>query len=213
MNTAAMWRRELTQVRENLSLVLERETQYVQCTDVPLQLVKEERHLRTRIRRLERQIEQMKPMELLRTATKLLVGPVALAMEGRQWKGLRQQLLTQASKLPASYHLDIAALETASIGLAQLNCEIRILLEAHRIEPNPGQLEALERRADQMAGYLVSIYRLAPGDAPELDALLGQAQHDWGVKRMLESAEAGGLPLRDVSQEIAAQSTEAQTVA
>lgn len=178
MNTAAMWRRELTQVRENLSLVLERETQYVQYTDVPLQLVKEERHLRKRIRRLERQIEQMKPMELLRTATKLLAGPVALALEGRQWRTLRQQLLTQASKLPASYHLNIAALETASDDLAQLSRELRVLLEAHRIEPNPGQRGALERRAARLAWKLLSIYCLLPGDAPELDVLVSQAQHD-----------------------------------
>ena len=120
---------------------------------------------------------------------------------------------TPRSEKKGREHLDIAALETVSDDLAQLNREIRILLEAHRIEPNPGQLEALERRAARLAWYLVNIHRLSPGDAPELDALLSQAQYDWEVKGMLESAEAGGLPMRDVSVESAQQSTEDQTVA
>ena len=114
----AMWRRELAQARENLAMVSERKAEYVLETDVPLQLVKEERRLQRRIRWLERQTEQAEPLTVLRQATKLLTGPVAQALEGRSWRGLRQQLLTQASKLPVSYHLDIAALETVSDDLA-----------------------------------------------------------------------------------------------
>lgn len=190
----------LAQAHENLELIQERQAEYVEQNTVRLQLIKEERHLAKRIRWLERQIEQMRPMELLRMATKLLVGPVALALEGRQWKGLKQQLLRQASGHPASYHLDVVALGTATDDLARLIGELRVLLEAHRIEPNPGQLEALERRAAQLGSNLVNIYQLLPGEAPELDTLVGEAQFKKEVEDVFKEA-IGGPIVKSVSVE------------
>jgi hypothetical protein len=165
--------RELSEVRENLALIHERISQFVLSTDVPLQLIKEERFLTQRFRWLERQIEELRPINLLRRAVKLLVGPVAVALTGEPWKALRQRLLTQASKLPHRAHLDVPALEAAASELPRLVHESQILLEAYRIEPNPGQLEALERRAALLTIHLLRIYHLSPVDWPELRALAG----------------------------------------
>jgi hypothetical protein len=56
-------------------------------------------------------------------------------------------------------------------GLIRLNDEIQVLLMAYRIEPNPGQIEALRRHSDQLAADLIRIYRLPPGAASQLEAL------------------------------------------
>jgi hypothetical protein len=42
---------------------------------------------------------------------------------------------------------------------------------AYRIEPNPGQIEALRQHSDELAVDLMRIYRLPPGAAPQLEAL------------------------------------------
>ena len=165
-------RLELTKARENLPLILERKAEYVLSTDIPLQLVKEERRLTRRARELEQQIDQARPIELLRQATKLLTEPVARAVDGMPWKGLKQQLLTQASKIPMHRHLNVAALESAADDLARLNQEVTLLLEAYRIGRNPGQLEAVERRAALIAQHVLDIYRLSPSKAPEMDWLV-----------------------------------------
>ncbi len=163
--------RELSQARENLTLIRERISEYVLSTGVPLQLVKEKRRLEERIRWLERRIVELCPISVLREATKLVVGPVARALTGGPWKGLRQRLLTQASRLPHAAHLDTVLMEEAAEDLIRLTGEVRVLLEAHRIEPNLGQLEALERHAGGLADYLLRIYRLEAGDALDLEAL------------------------------------------
>jgi hypothetical protein len=163
--------RELREARENLALVQQRISEYVLSTDVPLQLIREERRLERRTRWLERRIAELRPLNVLREATKLIVGPVARALTGEPWKGLRQRLLTQASRLPHAAHLDAALMEEVVDDLIRLTREVRVLLEAYRIEPNPGQVEALERRAGSLADHLIGIYRLEPGDAGELKAL------------------------------------------
>jgi hypothetical protein len=151
--------RQLKEAQENLALIRERMSEFVLSTDIPLQLVKEERRLASRIRWLKRRVVELRPINVLREAAKLILGPVAL----------RQRLLTQASKLPRAAHLDVALLEEVTNDLIRLAREVRILLEAYRIDPNPGQLEALERRAGRMADYLIRIYRLEAGDAPDLE--------------------------------------------
>jgi hypothetical protein len=165
-------KRQMKEAQENLALIEERMSEYVLSTDIPLQLVKEERRLESRIRWLQRRIADLRPIDVLRRATKLMVGPVAQTLTGEPWKPLRQRLLTQASKLPYAAYLDTALMEEAVGDMIQLTREIRILLEAHRIEPNPGQLEALQRRAGRLADYLIRIYQLGVGDAPELEALV-----------------------------------------
>jgi hypothetical protein len=164
-------RRRLSEARENLALILERKGEYVLRTDVPLQLIKEERRLTRRIRALEDEIEQARPITLLRQATKLLTERMAHDVYGMAWKSLKQRLLTQASRIPMERHLDVAALERAADDLARLNHETIILLEALRIEGNPGQLGAVEHHAALIAVHVLAIYRLSPGDAPELDRL------------------------------------------
>ena len=54
----ASLRRQLAEALENLRLIQERKSQYVMGTDIPLQLVKEERQLLERIRELEQHLER-----------------------------------------------------------------------------------------------------------------------------------------------------------
>jgi len=51
--------RELAEARENLRLIRERKSQYVQATDIPLQLTKEEQHWLKRLEELERRVETL----------------------------------------------------------------------------------------------------------------------------------------------------------
>jgi hypothetical protein len=162
---------QLSHARENLALICERMSQYVLGTDVPLQLIKERRRLERQIGWLERRIDELRPINVLREATKLIVGPVAVALTGEPWKHLRQRFLTQASKLPQAAYLDTALMDEAVDDLISLTREVRVLLEAHRIEPGVNQLGPLQRRAERMTSYLVRIYRVERGDAPELESL------------------------------------------
>jgi len=54
----ASLRRQLAEARENLRLIQERKSEYVLGTDIPLQLVKEERQLLERIQELEQRVER-----------------------------------------------------------------------------------------------------------------------------------------------------------
>jgi hypothetical protein len=166
---------QLSEAEENLRLIDERIAQYVQAVDVPLQLIKDQRRLRSGIARLRRQIAELKPIAVLRAATKLISGPVAAAISGEQWDALRQQLLTQASRLPRANYLDVALLNDRTDEMIQLSDEIQVLLMAYRIEPNPGQIEALRQHSGELAADLVRIYRLPPGAAPQLEALASGA--------------------------------------
>ena len=163
--------KQLSEAEENLRLVDERIAQYVQEVDVPLQLIKDQRRLQRWIARLQRQIAELKPIAVLRFATKLITGPVAEAITGEQWAALRQQLLTQASKLPRSNYLDVALLEARLDGMIKSSDELQVLLMAYHIEPNPGQVEALREHSSELAANLMHIYRLPPGAAPQLEAL------------------------------------------
>lgn len=49
-------RRQLTEARENLRLIQERKSAFVMDTDVPLDLIKQERRTRKRIEELEQRI-------------------------------------------------------------------------------------------------------------------------------------------------------------
>ena len=167
----ASLQKQLSEAEENLRLIDERIAQYVQAIDVPLQLIKDRRRLQKQIARLRRQIVALKPIEVLRRATKLITGPVAEAITGERWDALRGQLLTQASKLPRANYLDMAVLDERADDLIRLNNEIQVLLMAYRIEPNPGQIDALRHHSDQLAADLIRIYRLPPGAAPQLEAL------------------------------------------
>jgi hypothetical protein len=147
---------------------------YVLSTDISLQLVKEKRHLESRIRQLERRLADLRPIEVLRRATKLVAGPLAETLTGAPWRALRQRLLAQASRLPRKDFLDSALMEATTDDMIRLTWELRVLLEAQRIEPNPGQLEGLQRHARRLAEILIRIYRLKPGDAPELESLASE---------------------------------------
>jgi hypothetical protein len=52
-------RRQLGKERKNLLLIEERKADYVMDTEVPLELVKQERHTRKRIEELERRIDEL----------------------------------------------------------------------------------------------------------------------------------------------------------
>ncbi|HSD85074.1 MAG TPA: hypothetical protein VLG46_14495 [Anaerolineae bacterium] len=163
--------RQLSDAEENLRLLDERVAQYVQEVDVPLQLIKDQRRLQRWIARLRHQIAELKPISVLRFVTKLITGPVAELITGEHWGELQQQLLTRASRLPRATYLDVAALEERFEEMSRLNNEIQVLLMAYRIEPHPGQIEALRQHSDELAADLLRIYRLPPGSAPQLEAL------------------------------------------
>jgi hypothetical protein len=163
---------QLREAKENLALIEGRTSEYVLSTDIPLQLIKERQQLEKHIRRLERRIDELRPIHVLRKATKLITGPVARTLTGEPWGTLRQRLLTQASRLPRDTHLDTTLMEEALDDMIRLNREVKILLEAYRIEPNPGQLEVLQRRAGRLVDYLIRIYRLEASDTPDLQALV-----------------------------------------
>ncbi|HTP09130.1 MAG TPA: hypothetical protein VMP08_12820 [Anaerolineae bacterium] len=168
--TVASLVKQLSDAEENLQLIDERIAKYVLETEVPLQLLKDQHRWQRWIARLQRQIADLKPISVLRFATKLITGPVAEAITGAQWDALRQQLLTQASKLPRESVLDVAVLNDKLDEMIRLCDEIQVLLMAYRIEPNPGQIDALRRHADELAADLLLIYRLPPGAAPQLEA-------------------------------------------
>jgi hypothetical protein len=169
--TVASLVKQLSDAEENLRLIDERIAQYVHEVDVPLQLIKDQRRLQKLIARLQRQIADLKPIAVLRFATKLISGPVAEVITGEQWAALRQQLLTQASKLPREAALDVAVLSDRLDAMIRLCDEIQVLLMAYHIEPNPGQIEALRQHSAELAADLMRIYRLSSEAAPQLKAL------------------------------------------
>jgi hypothetical protein len=167
--------RQLSDAEENLHLIDERVAKYVHEVDIPLQLLKDRRRLQKWIARLRRQIAERKPISVLRFATKLITGPVAELITGEQWRMLEQDLLTRASQLPHANYLDLAVLEEKGEAIFQRSDEIQVLLMAYRIEPHPGLIEALRQHSDELAADLLVIYRLAPGAAPQLEALASGA--------------------------------------
>ncbi len=167
---------DLKEARENLALIEERIADYVLSTDVPLQLIKEQRRLKSRIGQVERRLAAERPIEVLRRATKLASGPLAEALTGAPWRTLRQRLLVRASRLPHKDYLDGALMEATTGDVIRLTWELQVLLEAHRIEPDPAQLEGLRHHARRLAELLLRIYRLKPGDAPELDSLAAETE-------------------------------------
>jgi hypothetical protein len=169
--TSASLEKQLSDAEENLRIIDERIAKYVQETDVPLQLIKDQRRLQRWIMRLQRQIAEVQPIAVLRFATKLITGPVAEEITGEPWGDVRQRLLAQASRLPRESALDIAVLNDRIDEMIRLCDEIQVLLMAYRIEPHPGQIEALRQHSDELAADLLRIYRLPPGAAPQLEAL------------------------------------------
>ncbi len=167
---------DLKEARGNLALIEGRIADYVLSTDVPLQLIKEQRQLESRIRKLKRRLADLRPIEALRRAAKLVTGPLAEVLAGAPRRALRQRLLVQASRLPRKDYLDEALLETSTDDLILLTRESQVLLAAYRIEPNSAQLEGLRQRARQLAEILSGIYRLKLGEAPELDSLAAEAK-------------------------------------
>lgn len=133
------------------------------------------------------QVRNLSPIEALREATKWIVGPVAQTLTGRPWKRLRRRLLAQASKLPHQTYLDTALMTQAAAEMSRLTWEIRILLEAHRLEPGSSQMAGIRRRAGLVAAYLLQIYRLDATQAPQLAKLaagrlsifVSYSREDW----------------------------------
>lgn len=113
-----------------------------------------------------------KPIRTLRRATKLLAGPVALALTGASWPALGQRLLTQASRLPHPAVLNMSALDGSWDELDRLTRETQAFLTAYQLVRKPGQVQdELRQRAGQLARLLMQMYCLGPGQAPELDKL------------------------------------------
>ncbi len=148
----------LNQARTNLALIQERQAEYVLSTDIPLQLIKEERQLETKIRWLERKIVEFKPIAVLRRATKLITGPLAEVLTGEPDQTQRKRWLDQASLLPHARYLDIPALETAVDKIARLTVELEILLRAYALEPNAGALQGLRHHAAPLIDLVQRIY-------------------------------------------------------
>jgi hypothetical protein len=97
---------------------------------------------------------------------------LALILERKAQYVLRTDVPLQLTK--EERPLDAAAPERAAEDLARLNEEVALLVEACRVRQHPGQLEAVEQRAALIARHLLAVYRLSPGEAPELDRLVDQ---------------------------------------
>jgi hypothetical protein len=160
--------RLLAEAKENLQLIDERIAQYVLSTDVPLQLIKEQRGWHKKIRKLERQIRAHKPIEVLRQAVKLLTGPVATILHGAPDSDLRRHLLDQASRLPHDAYLDATLLEQSVAELARLVREVQVLLQAYRYEPGEGTSDALKHHAAPLADLVRRIFRMTGEEIPAL---------------------------------------------
>ena len=111
-------------------------------------------------------------IDVLRAATKLVVGDLAQALTGSPWKALRQDLLTRASRFPRDTYLDTVLMRAKAPDVVRLVSEVRTLLAAHRLEPETNRLNGTRQRAAELANYLIAAYRLRPGDAPALDLLV-----------------------------------------
>jgi hypothetical protein len=160
--------RLLAEAKENLQLIDERSAQYVLSTDVPLQLIKEQRRLQKTVRKLERQIRARKPIEVLRQAVKLLTGPVTIIAHGAPDSDLRRHLLDQASRLPHGSYLDVALLEQSVDELVRLIREVQVLLQAYRYEPGEGTSDALKNHAAPLVDPVRRIFRLTTEETPAL---------------------------------------------
>jgi hypothetical protein len=130
-----------------------------------IQLQKREEQLR---QIAERRTPKPDPIAILRQATKLFAGELAKALTGKPCKKLRQLCLTRASKLPHARYLDMELLNDAVAHLGQLEREARILLAAWALEPVPGLIEALQRRAQVIGDYLRRIYQMEEIDPFDL---------------------------------------------
>jgi hypothetical protein len=164
LDDIASLQRLLQAAQENLALIEERKAQYVLSTDIPLQLIKEERSLRKKIAWLERRIAERKPINVLRQATKLMALGVAAALTGEPDAALLKRLLSQASLLPHSKYLDMPLLEQSADQMMQPIVEVRKLLDAYMIDPNEGERDAIRRHAAPLAETLLRVYRLSPGE-------------------------------------------------
>ncbi len=160
--------RLLAEAKENLQLIDERIAQYVLEIDVPLQLIKEQRRLQKKVRKLEREIRAHKPIEVLRQAVKLLTGPVATILRSMPDADLRQHLLDQASRLPHDAYLDVALLEQSVDELVRLVREIQVLLQAYRYEPGEGTSDALKHHAAPLVDLVRRIFRMTGEEIPAL---------------------------------------------
>jgi len=116
------------------------------------------------------------PLKTLRQAVKQITGPVAIALTGQAWKKLKQYLLTEASKLPTGNYLDATLLHENLGDMAYTTRQLRHALETYRYHPNPSGLEVVQELAPPLASYLLKIFRLAPGEVPELEALAASHQ-------------------------------------
>jgi hypothetical protein len=110
----------------------------------------------------------LRPIDVVRQATKLLTEPVARALTGEAWKALKQRLLTQASKLPAGNYLDVGRMNASAAEIYRLSGEVKTILATYRIDPDPGVIRVLARRAGMLAGHLIAIYCLEQGEGGEL---------------------------------------------
>ncbi len=174
----ATLQRLLREAQENLALIEERKAQYVLGTDIPLQLIKEERGLQKKILWLERRIAERKPINVLRQATKLMTHDVAAALTGEPDAALHKRLLHQASLLPHSKYLDMSLLDASADEMAQSIVEVRKLLDAYAIDPNEGERDAIRRHAAPLAETLLRIYRLSPSEWMGVSVMSGESHGD-----------------------------------
>jgi hypothetical protein len=82
-------------------------------------------------------------------------------------------------------------MEETAEELSRVIGEMRILLEAYRIEPNPGQLEGLERRARTVAEFMIRFYQLEAGEAPELEGLVDEGRQTKDEGRLRATKDDG----------------------
>lgn len=138
-------KRRLTEAEENLRLIAERKSEYVQETDIPLQLIKDERRLREEIEELQSQLADLPPPEEAsapRLRVRIAAGAAVLILLGAVSAfvfGLFPTLFPSLAPSPAS---DIALKQLGET--LYPDCNVRAVVPAQE-----GVLVALDSCAEQ----------------------------------------------------------------
>jgi formylglycine-generating enzyme required for sulfatase activity len=121
--------RQLKEAQENLALIEERIAEYVLSTDVPLQLVKEQRRLEDRIHRLERRIADSRPIDV-----------------GAQATSVKQVFISHANEDADFAHRLAADLKRLGV---------RVWIAPESIRPGEEWVDAIERGLGESSHILI----------------------------------------------------------
>lgn len=144
----------------------------------------ERNRLERRARLLSVQVAEEAEVETLGRATRVITHTLAEALTGRPWARLQRRLHNRTAPMSRRACLDLTLLADSVGELSRLRDRLADALAtgAARTRSEPAQ-NALRAEAAPLADLLRRIYRLSPGDAPDLDRLA-----DLAAPRVVERA-------------------------